>query len=289
MNSRPGTAARGSARTTSRHEREQAAALPQRRRPRGLDVGHGAARRRRPAASARRGARRRRSSPRPAARRRGRSLGGGRAAVCGVRGTRSCAAGRLRSGSLARARSCERRSAAAAGQLPWPVAPRASARARRRPSPRTCRSGPARWRVEELPDDRLLAGQQHLARAEHRQVPAVEQADVVRHGARGVDVVGDDQERRLDLRVEVDDQLVEVGRADRVEAGVGLVEQDDLAGRAPARGPGRPACACRRRSRRAACPRRRSGRPSPSSRMTMSRISDSVFLVCSRSGKAMLS
>ena len=82
----------------------------------------------------------------------------------------------------------------------------------------------------------------------------------------GVDVVRDDQERRVDLRVEVDDQLVEVGRADRVEAGVRLVEQDDLAGRAPAPGPVRPACASRRRSRRAACPRRRPGRPCPSSR-----------------------
>jgi hypothetical protein len=38
----------------------------------------------------------------------------------------------------------------------------------------------------------------------------------------------DDQERRVDLRVQVDDQLVEVGDADRVEAGVRLVEQDDL-------------------------------------------------------------
>jgi hypothetical protein len=42
------------------------------------------------------------------------------------------------------------------------------------------------------------------------------------------DVVGDDEERRLDLGVEVDDQLVQVGGADRVEAGVGLVEQQDL-------------------------------------------------------------
>jgi hypothetical protein len=44
------------------------------------------------------------------------------------------------------------------------------------------------------------------------------------HGLRGVDVVGDDEERRVGLRVQVDDQLVEVGRAHRVEAGVGLVE-----------------------------------------------------------------
>src|SRR3954451_20108521 len=45
-------------------------------------------------------------------------------------------------------------------------------------------------RVEELPDDRLLAGEQHLPRPEHRQVPVVEQPDVVGHRAGGVDVVG---------------------------------------------------------------------------------------------------
>ena len=83
-------------------------------------------------------------------------------------------------------------------------------------------------RVEELADDRLVARQQHLARTEHRQVPAVEQADVVRDGAGGVHVVRDDQEGRLDLGVEVDDQLVEVGGADRVETRVRLVEQQDL-------------------------------------------------------------
>ena len=82
--------------------------------------------------------------------------------------------------------------------------------------------------VEELPDDRLLRGQQHLARAEHRQVLVVEQADVVRHRPGGVDVVGDDQERRVDLRVEVDDELVEERRTHRVEAGVRLVEEHDL-------------------------------------------------------------
>jgi hypothetical protein len=59
-------------------------------------------------------------------------------------------------------------------------------------------------------------------------VLVVEQADVVGHRAGGVDVVGHDQERRVDLRVQVDDQLVEERRADRVEAGVGLVEEHDL-------------------------------------------------------------
>ena len=56
----------------------------------------------------------------------------------------------------------------------------------------------------------------------------VEQPDVVGDGTRGVDVVGHDQERRAGLLVEVDDQLVEVGRPHRVEAGVGLVEEHDL-------------------------------------------------------------
>ncbi len=56
----------------------------------------------------------------------------------------------------------------------------------------------------------------------------VEQPDVVRHRPGGVDVVGDDQDRRLDALVQVDDQLVEERRANRVEAGVRLVEQNDL-------------------------------------------------------------
>src|SRR4051812_28682801 len=82
--------------------------------------------------------------------------------------------------------------------------------------------------VEELPDHRLLGGEQHLARAEHGEVAVVEQTDVVGHGPRSVDVVGDDQEGRVDLGVEVDDELVEERRTDRVETGVGLVEEDDL-------------------------------------------------------------
>ena len=82
--------------------------------------------------------------------------------------------------------------------------------------------------VEELADHRLLRGQQLLARAEHHQVAAEQQAEVVGDRPRRPDVVGDDQERGVDLRVEVDDQLVEVGHAHGVEAGVGLVEQDDL-------------------------------------------------------------
>ena len=82
--------------------------------------------------------------------------------------------------------------------------------------------------VQELADDGLLGGEQLLARPEHDEVAAEEQAQVVRHRARRADVVGDDQERRVDLGVQVDDELVEVGDADRVEAGVRLVEQDDL-------------------------------------------------------------
>jgi hypothetical protein len=82
--------------------------------------------------------------------------------------------------------------------------------------------------VQELPDDRLLRGEQHLAGTEHGEVLVVEQPDVVRDRARSVDVVGDDQERRVDLGVEVDDELVEEGGTDRVEAGVGLVEEHDL-------------------------------------------------------------
>ncbi len=82
--------------------------------------------------------------------------------------------------------------------------------------------------VEELPHDRLRAGQQHLPRTEHGQVPVVDQADVVRHGPGRVDVVRDDQERRVGLLVEVDDELVQVRRTHRIQSGVGLVEEDDL-------------------------------------------------------------
>jgi hypothetical protein len=82
--------------------------------------------------------------------------------------------------------------------------------------------------VQELPHHRLFGAQQHLAGAEHGEVAVVEQADVVGDRARGVDVVGDDEERRAGVLAEIDDQLVEERRADRVEAGVGLVEQHDL-------------------------------------------------------------
>src|ERR1700710_2525953 len=82
--------------------------------------------------------------------------------------------------------------------------------------------------VEELAHDRLLGGQQHLAGPEHGEVLVVEQPDVVRHRPGGVDVVGDDQESRVDLGVQVDDQLVQERGAHRVQAGVGLVEEHDL-------------------------------------------------------------
>ena len=82
--------------------------------------------------------------------------------------------------------------------------------------------------VEELPDDRLVAGQQHLTRAEHHQVLAEQHADVVGHGPGDVDVVRDDQDRGVDLRVDVDQQLAQVRGADRVQTGVGLVAEDDL-------------------------------------------------------------
>ncbi len=82
--------------------------------------------------------------------------------------------------------------------------------------------------VEELLHHRLGRGEQHLARPEHHQVAAEQHADVVRHRPRGVDVVRDDQERRVDLRIQVDDQLVQQRGAHRVEPGIRLVEQNDL-------------------------------------------------------------
>src|SRR6478735_88095 len=92
--------------------------------------------------------------------------------------------------------------------------------------------------VEELPHDGLLRAEQHLARPEHREVLVVEQADVVGHRPGRVDVVGDDEERRVDLRVEVDEELVDVARAHRVEARVRLVDEQDLG--VEHEGPGEP-------------------------------------------------
>src|SRR5581483_9169280 len=82
--------------------------------------------------------------------------------------------------------------------------------------------------VEELPNDRLVAGQQHFPRPEHHQLAAKQHADVVRHGAGDVDVVRDDQDRGVDLGVDVDQQLAQIGGANRVQTRVGLVAQDDL-------------------------------------------------------------
>ncbi len=92
--------------------------------------------------------------------------------------------------------------------------------------------------VHELGDHRVVAGEQHLARAEHDQVAAEQHADVVRHGPGDHDVVRHDQDGGVDLRVQVDQQLGQVGGAHRVEAGVRLVAQDDL--RVEHQGPGQP-------------------------------------------------
>src|SRR6202034_2194367 len=82
--------------------------------------------------------------------------------------------------------------------------------------------------VEELPHHRLVAGQQHLARAEHDQLAAEQHAHVIRHRAGDVDVVRHDEDGGIDLSVDVHDQLAQVGGTDRVQTGVGLVAQDDL-------------------------------------------------------------
>src|SRR5207248_675623 len=48
------------------------------------------------------------------------------------------------------------------------------------------------------------------------------------HGPRDVDVVGDDQDGGVDLRVQVHQQLGDVRGTHRVQTGVRLVAQDDL-------------------------------------------------------------
>src|SRR3984885_5367115 len=75
--------------------------------------------------------------------------------------------------------------------------------------------------VEELLDNRLVAGQQDLAGTEHDQLAAKQHAHVVRHGPGDVDVVRHDQDRAVDLSVDVDQQLAQIGGADRVQTRVG--------------------------------------------------------------------
>ena len=82
--------------------------------------------------------------------------------------------------------------------------------------------------VEELLDHRLLGGQQHLAGTEHDQLLAEQHADVVGHGAGDVDVVRHDQHGRVDLGVDIDQQLGQIRGTHRIQTGVRLVAQDDL-------------------------------------------------------------
>ena len=57
---------------------------------------------------------------------------------------------------------------------------------------------------------------------------AEQHAHVVRHRAGDVDVVRHDEDGGVDLGVDVDDQLAQVGGTDRVQTRVGLVAEDDL-------------------------------------------------------------
>src|SRR5699024_4792407 len=82
--------------------------------------------------------------------------------------------------------------------------------------------------VEELFHDRFIAGQQHLARTEHHQLLAEQHPQIVRHGTCHVDVVCDDQNGRVDLGVQVDQQLRQVRGTNRIQPGVRLVTQNDL-------------------------------------------------------------
>src|SRR5690606_24694048 len=92
--------------------------------------------------------------------------------------------------------------------------------------------------VEELLDRGLLAGEQDFTWSEHHQFLAVEHPEVVGHRPRQVDVVGDDEECGVDLRIDVDEQLRDVGRAHRVQTGVRFVDQNDL--RIEHQSPGQP-------------------------------------------------
>ena len=150
-------------------------------------------------------------------------------------------------------------------------------------------SGPWASPGEELPHE-LVRRVEELRRGARLDDPALpEDRDVVGHAARAHDVVRDDDVGAAVLLVDLLDELAQERGADRVEARVRLVEEDDLRARAPARGRSRRACACRPRARSASCRRRPRGRPRGGGASTISWISSSPLSVCWRSGNATLS
>ena len=116
--------------------------------------------------------------------------------------------------------------------------------------------------VDELPHQRIVA-----VRASRRGVPETmnlpRSSSTMRSAMRKarVHLVRDDDAGDAELVVQVDDELVDLGAGDRVEAGARARRRTGSWGRARWRGPGRRASSCRRRARRASCRRARAGRP----------------------------
>ena len=88
--------------------------------------------------------------------------------------------------------------------------------------------GPEGPAGQELLDDRVLARPHVGLGGELHEPGPVEHGDVVGGAHHRRDVVRDDHEGGAGLLLDLLHQLVEVGHPDRVEARVGLVEQDDL-------------------------------------------------------------
>ena len=100
-------------------------------------------------------------------------------------------------------------------------------------------SGTLRLAGQELTDEGVVGVEHVLGRAGLDDPALPQDVDVVGHPARAHDVVGDHAEGRQVLlllllglvhhvAVDLEDQLAQQGGADRIQAGVGLVEQDDV-------------------------------------------------------------
>src|SRR5262245_47411266 len=81
---------------------------------------------------------------------------------------------------------------------------------------------------QELPYERVVGVEQLLCRPRLHDPPLPQHTDELRHAARAHDVVRDDRVRAAVLLVDLLDQLAQQRGADRVQAGVRLVEQHDV-------------------------------------------------------------
>ena len=95
----------------------------------------------------------------------------------------------------------------------------------------------------------VVQSQQFRNRSDRDHLPVGEHRDTVADGVERVEIVRDQEDGEAEPLAKLDDQLVEGGGADRIEAGGRLVEEQQLRDRARARGRCRRASACRRKAR----------------------------------------